>query len=152
MVRASAQIAEDRHHPVKKQRPLAAGTITVPQALLLASVFAAATLYIMMMLPRACALIAGLYIAINSITIQGVDNDGVTPITNAAGVLATVNTISNLCFGPDGILCLGDNVTIAGLRIGTDHRQHDAECQHGDQQTFHNDTLVAAGVGGGAGA
>ncbi len=60
----------------------------------------------------------GLYIATNGLTIQGVDSGG-APITNPALVQATVNTISNLCFGPDGMLVTGDNVTIAGIRVGT---------------------------------
>ena len=62
----------------------------------------------------------GLYIsaAKSGITIQGVDGSG-TPITNHNLVAATVNTISNLCFGPDGIYVEGDNVTIAGIRVGT---------------------------------
>jgi hypothetical protein len=60
----------------------------------------------------------GLYIATNGITIQGVDSGG-TAITDPASVQATVNTNSNLCFGPDGIFVTGDSVTIAGIRIGT---------------------------------
>jgi hypothetical protein len=60
----------------------------------------------------------GLYIGTNGITIQGVDSGG-RPITDAASVQATVNTNSNLCFGPDGIFVTGDNVTIGGIRVGT---------------------------------
>ncbi|MFI5394004.1 MAG: right-handed parallel beta-helix repeat-containing protein [Candidatus Binatia bacterium] len=60
----------------------------------------------------------GLYIGTSGITIQGVDSSG-TAITDPNLVQATVNTNSNLCFGPDGIFVLGDNVTIAGIRVGT---------------------------------
>ena len=61
----------------------------------------------------------GIYLPIGKpgLTIQGVDGSDV-PITSAAGVLATVNTTSNLCFGPDGVFVEGDNDTISGLRIG----------------------------------
>ncbi len=59
----------------------------------------------------------GLYIGTGGLTIQGVTSSDVA-ITNSASVLATVNTISNLCFGPDGIFVQGDNVTIAGIRVG----------------------------------
>jgi hypothetical protein len=69
--------------------------------------------------PPACpADTVGLYIAKNGITIQGVDSSG-NPITDAASVQATVNTNSDLCFGPDGFFVTGDNVTIAGIRVGT---------------------------------
>lgn len=62
----------------------------------------------------------GLYFpaAKNGLTVQGV-NLGNVPITSVANVAATVNTVSNLCFGPDGIFVEGDGVTIAGLQIGT---------------------------------
>ncbi len=60
----------------------------------------------------------GLYIATNGLTIQGVDESG-TPIVDPSLVAATVNTNSNLCFGPDGFFVTGDNVTIAGIRVGT---------------------------------
>lgn len=41
------------------------------------------------------------------------------PITSAASVAATVNTVSNLCFGPDGVFVEADNAKLAGIRIGT---------------------------------
>jgi hypothetical protein len=44
---------------------------------------------------------------------------GDVPITSAASVQATINTNSSLCFGPDGVFVQGDDVTIAGVRIGT---------------------------------
>src|SRR5262249_4216859 len=71
--------------------------------------------------PPACAGdTVGLYIADSKagLTIQGV-TAGDVPITSAASVQATINTNSNLCFGPDGIFVQGDGVTIAGVRIGT---------------------------------
>ena len=52
------------------------------------------------------------------LTVQGVTLGNV-PIVGAANVAATVTTVSNLCFGPDGIFVEGDGVTIAGLQIGT---------------------------------
>lgn len=60
----------------------------------------------------------GLYIPTNGLTIQGVDSGG-APITDPGAVEATVNTISNLDFGPDGFFVTGDSVTIAGIRVGT---------------------------------
>lgn len=54
----------------------------------------------------------------NGITIQGVDNSD-TAITHFNNVLATVNTNATNNFGPSGIFVEGDNVTIAGLRVGT---------------------------------
>ncbi len=57
--------AEDRTHPLKKNRPIASGEITPLQAALLASALAAATLFIMIVLPRACALIILAYVSLN---------------------------------------------------------------------------------------
>ncbi len=53
----------------------------------------------------------------SGITIQGVDALG-SPITNYANVLATVNTNATNNFGPSGFFIEGDDVTIAGIRIG----------------------------------
>ena len=62
----------------------------------------------------------GLYIpdAKTGMTIQGVDGSDV-PVTSSGAVLATVNTVSNLCFGPDGFFVEADGVTISGIRVGT---------------------------------
>jgi parallel beta-helix repeat protein len=62
----------------------------------------------------------GLFVgqAKGGITIQGVDAGG-APITNYANVLATVNTNATNNFGPSGFFIEGDNVTIAGIRVGT---------------------------------
>ncbi|MBC7876562.1 MAG: hypothetical protein H7Y59_05265 [Anaerolineales bacterium] len=62
----------------------------------------------------------GLFIsdAKSGITVQGVDGSD-NPITNYASVLATVNTNATNNFGPSGIFIEGDDVTIAGIRIGT---------------------------------
>ncbi len=71
--------------------------------------------------PPACAGdTAGLFIADSKagVTVQGV-TAGNVPIASAGSVLATINTNSNLCFGPDGVFVQGDNVTIACVRIGT---------------------------------
>jgi hypothetical protein len=65
----------------------------------------------------------GLYVstAKQGLTIQGV-TPGDVPITSASGAfLPTITTNSNLCFGPDGIFVEGDNVTIAGVRIGANN-------------------------------
>lgn len=56
---------EDRGHPVKKHRPLASGKITVFQALFLACMTAAASVFLVTGLPRGCAAILLLYIALN---------------------------------------------------------------------------------------
>lgn len=58
-------VEEDRLHPVKKNRPLASGEMTVWQAWLLACAFAAAALFVMTVLPAACAWVALLYVALN---------------------------------------------------------------------------------------
>lgn len=60
----------------------------------------------------------GLFIEDNGITLQGVDASGVA-IDLASAVLARINTNSTANFGPDGIFVQGDDVTIAGLEIGT---------------------------------
>lgn len=62
----------------------------------------------------------GLFIgdAKSGITIMGVDA-GDNPITSYASVLATINTNATNNFGPSGIFVEGDNVTISGVRIGT---------------------------------
>lgn len=58
-------VEEDKNHPVKKLRPLAAGEIKLLQAVLLACAFVAAALFFMTLLPIACALVALLYLATN---------------------------------------------------------------------------------------
>lgn len=52
------------------------------------------------------------------ISVIGVDASD-NPITNYAGVLATVNTNATNNFGPSGIFVEADNITLQGLRIGT---------------------------------
>ncbi len=49
--------------------------------------------------------------------IVGVDAGG-NPITNAAATQATINTIGDADFGPDGIMVEGANDTIQGVKIG----------------------------------
>jgi decaprenyl-phosphate phosphoribosyltransferase len=56
---------EDRRHPVKCRRPLAAGTITIPAALLLSALCAAGSIAILFFLPPQCALIVALYVLLN---------------------------------------------------------------------------------------
>src|SRR5690349_21791670 len=56
---------EDRLHPVKRTRPLAAGEITIVPAVLLAGSFAAAAVFLLLLLPAACSIVLLLYIAIN---------------------------------------------------------------------------------------
>jgi len=58
-------VGEDRLHPVKRARPLAAGQVTVPSAMGLACAFALAALCLLHGLPYACSLIALLYIGLN---------------------------------------------------------------------------------------
>jgi 4-hydroxybenzoate polyprenyltransferase len=58
-------IEEDRAHPDKKQRPLAAGLMRVEQAMGLAAGFAAAALFLMLLLPYECAVVAVVYVLLN---------------------------------------------------------------------------------------
>lgn len=56
---------EDRLHPVKKNRPLAAGTVGFFQAVLLACFFAASSVFLLAWLPPGCALVAFIYLSSN---------------------------------------------------------------------------------------
>ena len=56
---------EDRLHPVKKHRPLAAGELQAFQAVLLACALAAAAMFIVTLLPPACAAVALIYVLSN---------------------------------------------------------------------------------------
>lgn len=58
-------IEEDRRHPVKCKRPLAAGELKVIAALALAGLFAGVAIALSLTLPVACAVIAMLYMASN---------------------------------------------------------------------------------------
>lgn len=58
-------VEEDRHHPVKQLRPIAAGTIKIPMALLMAAGFAIVIFFILMHLPPSCTVIVGIYIVLN---------------------------------------------------------------------------------------
>jgi 4-hydroxybenzoate polyprenyltransferase len=58
-------VDEDRLHPVKKFRPIAAGQIRALQAGLLACVFAALAAFTLTLLPLPCAVVAVIYIALN---------------------------------------------------------------------------------------
>ena len=55
----------DRQHPVKRNRPLAAGTLGVSQAVLLAIVLLAATVALALKLPANFQSVAALYLAMN---------------------------------------------------------------------------------------
>lgn len=57
-------------------------------------------------------------IARSGVTVQGVDGGG-NPITSSGGVAATINTNATNGFGPSAFFIEGDDVTIAGVRIGT---------------------------------
>jgi len=59
----------------------------------------------------------GLFIDKNGVTLQGVDASD-QPITSYANVAATITTNATNNFGYSGIFVQGDNVTIAGLKIG----------------------------------
>ena len=59
----------------------------------------------------------GLFIDKDGVTIQGVDSSD-TPITDYNALQAYVTTNATNNFGYSGIFVEGDNVTIAGLRIG----------------------------------
>ena len=58
-------VEEDRLHPKKCKRPLAAGSVSQLQALLLGLAMLAAAVFCMMRLPGGCALIAALYVWLN---------------------------------------------------------------------------------------
>jgi 4-hydroxybenzoate polyprenyltransferase len=58
-------IGEDRLHPVKKNRPLAAGLMRIGQAMSLGIGFSSAALLLMLALPYECALIAAVYVLLN---------------------------------------------------------------------------------------
>ena len=60
-----SDIQEDRKHPVKSLRPLAAGEVTILQAVLLACFFAGLGLFILTALPLACTEIALVYLLAN---------------------------------------------------------------------------------------
>ena len=55
----------DRLHPVKKLRPIAAGTVTRREAALLVLIFAFIALILLMRLPLGCAVLAEIYAAMN---------------------------------------------------------------------------------------
>lgn len=56
---------EDRLHPVKKNRPIAAGKVSPMQAMMIAVLLAASALFLVFLLPLACALLVGVYGASN---------------------------------------------------------------------------------------
>ena len=58
-------LAEDRAHPMKKQRPLASGEVRETQAALMACALVALALFLLAMLPKACALVMLAYGALN---------------------------------------------------------------------------------------
>lgn len=60
-------VAEDRLHPVKKNRPLASGELSVSAAFIVAVLCAILAMILVYMLPVQCAMIAMLYVASNAI-------------------------------------------------------------------------------------
>jgi 4-hydroxybenzoate polyprenyltransferase len=60
-------VAEDKGHPLKKNRPIAAGEVQVFQAVLLACGFAALAEFLLTLLPYACAIVALLYVSLNGL-------------------------------------------------------------------------------------
>ena len=58
--------AEDRHHPVKRQRPLASGLISMQDAGVLACLLAAVAAIAIAALPGECLLIAAAYLGLNA--------------------------------------------------------------------------------------
>jgi 4-hydroxybenzoate polyprenyltransferase len=59
-------VEEDRLHPVKKNRPLAAGTLGIPMAFMLAVACAVVAMVLVYILPVQCSVIAMLYVASNA--------------------------------------------------------------------------------------
>ena len=62
---------EDRNHPLKRHRPLAAGTLPVPVAVVALVLLAAAALALAWYLGTGFALVLGLYIALNALYTGG---------------------------------------------------------------------------------
>jgi 4-hydroxybenzoate polyprenyltransferase len=60
-----SDVEEDRHHPVKSKRPLAASEITILQAVLLACFFAGFAVFMLTALPIPCTEIAAIYLLMN---------------------------------------------------------------------------------------
>ncbi len=60
-------VGEDRLHPVKKARPLAAGELSMGTASILAAVAAIFVVILASFLPAQCAVIAGLYVISNGL-------------------------------------------------------------------------------------
>jgi len=58
-------VHEDRRHPVKCNRPLAAGTISTAQAALLAGIAAVIGIFLLTLLPAQCTAIAAIYVLLN---------------------------------------------------------------------------------------
>lgn len=56
---------EDRKHPVKRQRPIAAGQVTILQAGILACFFAGFGLFVLFTLPRQCSEVIVIYLLSN---------------------------------------------------------------------------------------
>jgi decaprenyl-phosphate phosphoribosyltransferase len=64
LVNDSVDVAEDRAHPVKRNRPIAAGVVPVPVALSLASVFVLASLAVARLASVELLIVIGVYIAV----------------------------------------------------------------------------------------
>lgn len=56
---------EDRKHPVKKRRPMAARLVSRREAALLAAIFTVTAAILLMRLPLGCAVLAEIYVCIN---------------------------------------------------------------------------------------
>lgn len=57
---------EDRRHPVKMHRPLASGSVTLFQAMLLAVICLSTALALLAALPFACSVVIGVYVLLNA--------------------------------------------------------------------------------------
>ena len=65
------------------------------------------------------------------------------PITSFSGALATINTNATNNFGPSGIFIEGDNITLQGLRIGTNTRRQNKTIEViGDGFTLKNSDIA----------
>ncbi len=89
----------------------------------------------------------GIFINKEGLLIQGVDANG-APIIDPAATLAYVTTNATNTFGPSGIWVEGDNVTVAGIKVGPNASGENKTIEIiGDNFTLRNSRLAVPGGG-----